>query len=163
MTVLPAPAGGTPLRPGILRHRLLRRTLAILWVAGAAVIWIDAVNGPFSALLIPGAALCLISGLTLRWCYRRLLVWAPDDLAALDEREASQRGRTYRIAYRILGLLLLLVLFPTMFVLSGYPDGGWRLKELAYLIPLALIWAPGAAAAFVLPADTDDPADQPTY
>jgi hypothetical protein len=162
MTVLPVPTGDTSLHPGMLRHRPLRQALAILWVVGAIVIWLDAVTGPFSALLLLGAVLCLISGITLRWCYRRILVWAPNDLDALDERESSERGRTYRAAYRTLGLLLLLVLFPTMFVLSGHPDGAWRLKELAYLIPLALIWAPGAAAAFVLPADTDDPADQPS-
>lgn len=156
MTVLPAPAVGSPLHPRLLRHRPARLAIAGIWVVGAAVIGADAVTGPFSALLPAGGALCLLSGLALRWSYRRILAWAPEDLDALDEREAFERARTYRAAYRLLGLLLLLVLFPTMFVLSGHPDGGWRLKELAYLIPLALLWAPGAAAAAVLPTDPDD-------
>lgn len=125
MTVPPAPVVTPALHhPGILRHRSVRLLTAGLWLAGAAVVWVDSAAGPFSWWFLPGLLMCLTSGLVLRWSYRRILAWAPEAVDALDEREASERARTFRVAYLILCLVLIVLLFPSMFVLSGHQSGG---------------------------------------
>jgi hypothetical protein len=61
------------------------------------------------------------------------------------------RARVYRAALGIATVAVLVVWGWTL--MTARADNGWHLKEMAYLLPLALLMAPGAAAALVLPAD----------
>jgi hypothetical protein len=137
------------LHPGLLAHAPYRWILLIGWLAGAAAIWWDAVTGPFTGWLFPLAGLlCLGTAGALLWGYRHILVHFA---TGLDERETELRSRVYRAALAITAVSILVV-WGWIFM-AATPDNGWHLKEVAYLLPLSLILAPGAAAALVLPSD----------
>jgi hypothetical protein len=140
---------GYRLHPRLLAHRWFRWLLLAGWLAGAAVIWWDATAGPFTRLFFPPALLlCLIAAWLLLWGYRHILFHFS---AELDEREAWLRARVYQVAFGITAAAILVVWAWTL--MAARADNGWHLKEMAYLLPLALMLAPGAAAALVLPAD----------
>jgi hypothetical protein len=140
---------GYRLHPGPLAHPWFRWTLLTGWLAGAAVIWWDATTGPFTGwLFLPAGLLCLSAAWLLLWGYRHILFHFS---GGLDEREVGLRARVYQTALGITAVAILVV-WGWTFMAAG-PDNGWHLKEVAYLLPLALMLAPGAAAALVLPKD----------
>jgi hypothetical protein len=137
------------LHPGLLAHPWFRRLLLAGWLAGAVAIGWDAATGPFTRRFFPPAlCLCLLAAWGLLWGYRHILFHFS---AGLDEREAWLRARVYRVALGITAVAVLVVWGWTL--MSARADNGWHLKEMAYLLPLALLLAPGAAAALVLPED----------
>jgi hypothetical protein len=137
------------LHPRSLAHPWFRWLLLTGWLAGAATIWWDAATGPFTRLFFPPALLlCLIAAGWLLWGYRHILFHFA---GGLDEREVWLRARVYRAALGIATVAVLVVWGWTL--MTARADNGWHLKEMAYLLPLALLMAPGAAAALVLPAD----------
>jgi hypothetical protein len=137
------------LHPGLLARTWFRWTLLAGWLTGAAAIWSDAVIGPFAArLFLPAGLLCLGVAGALLWGYRHILFHFA---TGLDERETALRARTYQTA---LGITAVAVLVVWGWILMAAESGnGWHLKEVAYLLPLALMLAPGAAAALTLPED----------
>lgn len=142
---------GYRLQPGLLAHAWVRWSLLAGWLAGAAGIWWDAITGPFTRLLFPPAVfLCLTTAGVLLWGYRHILFHFA---ATLDERETALRARVYRAALGITAVSILVVW--GCIVMAARPGNGWHLKELASLLPLALMLAPGAAAILVLPEDED--------
>ena len=144
-------SAGYRLHPGLLAHAWVRRGLLTAAVIGAAVIWVDAMTGPFTRLLFPPAALlCLIAAAGSLWGYRHILFHFS---SGLDERETALRARVYQAA---LGITAVSVLVVWAFIFMAARSGnGWQLKELAYLLPIGLALAPGAAAILVLPTDED--------
>lgn len=139
------------LHPGLLASAWFRRTLLTGWLAGAAVICWDAATGPFTgSLFLPAGLVCLGTAATLLWGYRHILFHFA---TGLDERETALRARVYQTALAITAVSIVVVWSWTF--RAARADNGWHLKELTYLLPLALMVAPGAAAALTLP--TDDP------
>jgi hypothetical protein len=119
------------------------------WLAGAVAIGWDAVTGPFTLRVFgPATALCLLTSGLLLWGYRHILFHFA---TGLDEREAALRSRVYRTAFGITAVATLLI-WAWIFQ-SAEAGNGWQLKETASLLPLALLAAPGAAAALTLPTD----------
>ncbi|HEX8632365.1 MAG TPA: hypothetical protein VF755_29760 [Catenuloplanes sp.] len=140
---------GYRLYPRLLGHAPVRWAVLTGWLVGAAGIWVDALIGPFDGwLFLPAAFLCLACAGALLWGYRRVLFHFS---TGLDEREMELRAHVYQKA---LGILTVFVLVVWVWILmAARQDNGWHLKEVAHLLPLTLIWAPGAAAALVLPKD----------
>jgi hypothetical protein len=137
------------LQPAPLVRPWVRLGLLGGWLAGAVAIGGDAVTGPFTGrVVLPAAALCLVTAGLLLWGYRHILFHFA---TGLDEREAALRARVYRTAFGITAVATLLV-WAWIFQ-AAEAGNGWQLKEIAYLFPLSLLAAPGAAAALTLPAD----------
>jgi hypothetical protein len=147
MTDVEAP--GYRLHPALLAHPWFRRLLPAGWLAGAAALWWDAATGPFTGgLFVPAALLCLATAAVLLWGYRHILFHFA---TGLDERETALRARVYRTALTLTAVAVLVVWVWIFLVAEA--GNGWQLKEMAYLLPLALLAAPGAAAALALPED----------
>jgi hypothetical protein len=140
---------GYRLHPALLAYPWFRWMLLAGWLAGAAAIWWDAATGPFTgAIFVPAALLCLGIAAVLAGGYRHVLFHFA---TGLDERETALRAHVYRVALGITAVATLVV-WGWIFM-AAEAGNGWQLKEIAYLLPLTLLAAPGAAAALTLPKD----------
>jgi hypothetical protein len=140
---------GYRLHPGWLAHVWFRVAVVIGWLIGAGGLWLDSVTGPFNGwLFVPGGLLCVSSAGVLLWGYRHVLFHSS---TGLDERETHLRARVYQAALAI--IVVFTFLAWGWIYMSANQNNGWNLKEAAYLLPLGLMLAPGAAAALVLPTD----------